>query len=77
MFDEQAWPEPYRILTDRPLDRYLHFGDGMHRCFGEYINRIQVPIIVGSLVRLPNLRKHSTLLYDGPFPDQFVLAFDH
>lgn len=76
MFDEQAWPEPYRIRTDRPLDRYLHFGDGMHRCFGEYINRIQVPLIVGSLVRLPNLRKHSTLLYDGPFPDQFVLAFD-
>jgi cytochrome P450 len=77
MFDEQAWPEPYRIMTDRPLDRYLHFGDGMHRCFGEYINRIQVPMIVGSLVRLPNLRKDSTLLYDGPFPDQFVLAFDH
>jgi cytochrome P450 len=77
MFDEQAWPEPERIMTDRPLDRYLHFGDGMHRCFGEYINRIQVPMIVGSLVRLPNLRKHSTLLYDGPFPDQFVLTFDH
>lgn len=76
MFDEQAWPEPYHIRTDRPLDRYLHFGDGMHRCFGEYINRIQVPLIVGSLVRLPNLRKHSALLYDGPFPDQFVLAFD-
>jgi cytochrome P450 len=77
MFDETAWPKPYSVRTDRPLDRYLHFGDGMHRCFGEYINRIQVPIIVGSLVRLPNLRKHSTLLYDGPYPDQFVLAFDH
>lgn len=76
MFDEEAWLEPYRILTDRPLDRYLHFGDGMHRCFGEYINRIQIPLIVASLVRLPNLRKHSALLYDGPFPDQFVLAFD-
>ncbi len=77
MFDEAAWLEPELIKTDRPLDRYLHFGDGMHRCFGEYINRIQVPIIVGSVVRLPNVRKHSTMLYDGPFPDQFVLAFDH
>lgn len=76
MFDEAAWPEPGRIKADRPLDRYLHFGDGMHRCFGEYINRIQVPIIVGSVVRLPNVRKHSAMLYDGPFPDQFVLAFD-
>lgn len=76
MFDESAWSEPELIKTDRPLDRYLHFGDGMHRCFGEYINRIQVPIIVGSVVRLPNVRKHSTMLWDGPFPDQFVLAFD-
>lgn len=76
MFDESAFPEPQSIKTDRPLDRYLHFGDGMHRCFGEYVNRIQVPIIVGSVVRLPNVRKHSTLLFDGPFPDQFVLAFD-
>ena len=77
MFDEAAWPEPNSIKTDRPLDRYLHFGDGMHRCFGEYINRIQVPLIVGSVVRLPNVRKHSAMLWDGPFPDQFVLAFDH
>ncbi|MBK8814542.1 MAG: cytochrome P450 [Methylococcaceae bacterium] len=76
MFDESAFPDPQSIKTDRPLDRYLHFGDGMHRCFGEYVNRIQVPIIVGSVVRLPNVRKHSTLLFDGPFPDQFVLAFD-
>ena len=76
MFDETAWPESETIRTDRSLDRYMHFGDGMHRCFGEYINRIQIPIIVGSVVRLPNLRKHSTMLYDGPFPDQFVLAFD-
>jgi cytochrome P450 len=77
MFDETAWPESGHIKTDRSLDRYLHFGDGMHRCFGEYINRIQVPIIVGSVARLPNVRKQSAILFDGPFPDQFVLAFDH
>jgi cytochrome P450 len=77
MFDETVWPEPETIRTDRSLDRYMHFGDGMHRCFGEYINRIQIPIIVGSVVRLPNVKKHSAMLYDGPFPDQFVLSFDH
>ncbi len=76
MFDESAWPEPFSVRTDRPLDRYMHFGDGMHRCFGEYINRIQIPMIVGSLVRLNNLKKASGILYDGPFPDQFVLRFD-
>lgn len=76
MFDESAWPDPLSVRTDRSLDRYLHFGDGMHRCFGEYINRIQIPMIVGSLLRLNNLRKTSGILYDGPFPDQFVLSFD-
>lgn len=76
MFDESVWPEPFSVRDDRPLDKYLHFGDGMHRCFGEYVNRIQIPLIVGSLLRLNNLRKCGCLLYDGPFPDQFVLAFD-
>jgi cytochrome P450 len=76
MFDETVWTEPYSVRTDRPLDRYLNFGDGMHRCFGEYINRIQIPIIVGNLLRLNNLKKSGCLLYDGPFPDQFVLTFD-
>ncbi|WP_295388977.1 cytochrome P450 [uncultured Thiodictyon sp.] len=76
MFDETAWPEPYTVRDDRSLDRYLHFGDGMHRCFGEYVNRIQIPTLVGSLLRLKNLRTCSGILYDGPFPDQFVLSFD-
>lgn len=76
MFDENAWPEPYSVRTDRPLDRYQHFGDGLHRCFGEYINRIQIPLIVGALLRLPELKKSSGILYDGPFPDQFVLRFE-
>jgi cytochrome P450 len=77
MFDEAAWAEPYSVRADRPLGLYLHFGDGMHRCFGEYINRVQIPTIVGSLLRLTNIRKSGGILYDGPYPDQFILAFDH
>ncbi|KJV06548.1 hypothetical protein VZ94_10440 [Methylocucumis oryzae] len=76
MFDESAWPDPYTVRDDRPLDDYLHFGDGMHRCFGEYINRIQIPIIVAGVLRLDTLKPCSRLLYDGPFPDQYVLSFD-
>ncbi|OQW75593.1 MAG: hypothetical protein BVN35_08035 [Proteobacteria bacterium ST_bin11] len=76
MFDESAWPEPFSVRDDRALDRYMHFGDGMHRCFGEYINRIQIPTLVASLLRLNNLKISSGILYDGPFPDQFVLSFD-
>jgi len=80
MFDKAAFPVPGRIVTGRPLDRYLHFGHGMHTCFGLYINYVQIPELVAGLVRLPGLRRaaggEGRLVYDGPFPEGLVVAFD-
>jgi len=79
MFDPKAFPEPDRFLTNRPLDRYLHFGDGMHKCYGLLINGVQLPAIVGAIVQLPNLRRASgrfrPILYEGPFPDRLAVEF--
>jgi len=79
MFDEDAVPEPGRFRSDRPEDHYLHFGHGMHTCFGRAINAVQIPEMVAALVRLPNLRRApgraGTLAYDGPFPDHLVVEF--
>jgi len=79
MFDPKAFPEPDRFLTNRPLDRYLHFGHGMHTCYGLMINGVQLPAIVGAIVRLPNLRRASgrfrPILYEGPFPDRLAVEF--
>jgi len=79
MFDPTAFPDPDRFATNRPLDKYLHFGYGMHRCYGAMLNGIQIPELVKALVLLPNLRRASgrygKLLYEGPFPDRFVVEF--
>jgi cytochrome P450 len=78
MFDPAAYPEPDAFRTDRA--QYLHFGDGMHTCFGVRINAVQIPELVAGLLRLPNLRRapgaSGRVAWDGPFPEHFVLAFD-
>lgn len=79
MFDEEALSEPSQFRTDRPEDRYLHFGHGMHTCFGREINAVQIPEMVAALVRLPHLRRApgrlGRMAYDGPFPDHLVVEF--
>ncbi len=57
MFDPDRFPDPNSFRTDRPLQDYLIFGYGQHRCFGEPINKIQVPELLKSVVRLKGLRR--------------------
>jgi len=79
MFDPVAFPEPGRFVANRPLDRYLHFGYGIHTCYGRMINGVQLPALVGAIVRLPNLRRASgrlrRILYEGPFPQRLAVEF--
>ena len=75
-FDPDAFPEPGRFRVDRDVRGYLHFGWGMHQCFGLGLNMVVIPEIVGALLALPNLRRAGRLRYDGPFPDRMPLAFD-
>jgi cytochrome P450 len=79
MFDPEVFIEPKLFRANREVE-YLHFGYGMHRCFGRAINGVQIPEIVGALLRLPNLRRASgregRIAYDGPFPDRLILEFD-
>lgn len=79
MFDPEGFPGPTRYRTDRNVDEYLHFGWGLHRCFGLPINRVQIPEIVAALLREPNLRRApgraGKIKLDGPFPDRLVLQF--
>jgi cytochrome P450 len=79
MFDASAFPQPGRVVAGRPLDGYLHFGHGMHTCFGLHINSVQIPELVAALLRLPGLRRapgrEGRIAYDGPFPEHLVVAF--
>ncbi|HEY0320062.1 MAG TPA: cytochrome P450 [Pyrinomonadaceae bacterium] len=81
MFDPSGFPSPRQFRIDRePQSEYLHFGFGMHRCFGYYINSRQIPELVAALLRLPDLRRApgraGRISFAGPFPDRFVLEFD-
>jgi cytochrome P450 len=79
MFDPEVFIEPKVFRADRETE-YLHFGYGMHRCFGQAINGVQIPEIAATLLRLPNLRRApgsaGRIAYDGPFPDRLILQFD-
>jgi cytochrome P450 len=80
MFDPDGFPDPGRFRIDRDVRTYLHFGWGMHQCFGLGINLVVIPEIVGALLRLPGLRRApgraGRVSLDGPFPERLVLEFD-
>jgi Dyp-type peroxidase family len=79
-FDADRVPSPSTFSIHRPLPEYLHFGFGLHTCFGRYINAVQIPRIVAEVLKQPNLRRaagaEGTLQVDGPFPTRLVVEFD-
>jgi cytochrome P450 len=80
MMDEDTLPEPEAFRVDRPWEHYLHFGYGRHTCFGEQINRVQIPEMAAVLLRQSNLRRApgraGKLSWDGLHPIGLDVAFD-
>ena len=80
MFDPADLVAPEEFRVSRPAHHYIHFGHGMHTCFGEHVNRVQVPEVIKRLLRLKGLRRapgpEGELQYDGPFPSKMVVVFD-
>jgi cytochrome P450 len=79
-FDGDRVRSPHSFELDRPLPEYLHFGFGLHTCFGRYINAVQIPLIVQAVLRKRNLRRADgeagKLQVDGPFPSSLTVEFD-
>ena len=79
MFDAKGFPDPDQFSPNRPLDSYLHFGHGMHHCYGYLVNGVQIPGLISALLLEPNLRRGSGrfkgTIYEGPFPDRYVVEF--
>jgi cytochrome P450 len=76
MFDERLVDHPNEFRVDRPEYLGMHFGYGLHSCFGQYINRVQIPGILKPLLMCPGLRRSGELQYDGPFPSSLPVALD-
>jgi cytochrome P450 len=79
MFDPERFPSPDEIRTDRPDGNYLFFGDGLHVCFGQYVSRVEIPLILKHLYALPHLRRaagdEGEIAYEGPFPDHLFVEY--
>jgi cytochrome P450 len=80
MFDETFVDAPNEFRVGRPDYGYLHFGYGLHTCFGQYINRVQIPGILKPLLKRNALRRADDvagqLQYDGSFPRSLTVVFD-
>lgn len=77
MFDASVLPAPHEFRVDRPWEHYIHFGRGMHRCFGERFNRVVIPQAIKALLLRPRLRRAAGpsghIQTEGPFPTRLML----
>jgi cytochrome P450 len=72
MFDPRAVEAPREFRVDRPWSTYLHFGDGLHTCFGLQINRVHLPALAMALLEGPAIARlpgrGGELRIEGPYP---------
>jgi hypothetical protein len=59
---------------------YLHFGHGLHECFGRFLNEATLHRILKPLLCRPNLRRAAgrdgRLSKNGIFAERLVVEFD-
>lgn len=80
MFDERIVDAASEFRIGRPDYTYMHFGYGLHTCFGRYINLVQIPAILKPLLKRNGLRRApgdaGQIRYAGPFPSTMSVTFD-
>ncbi|THX34781.1 hypothetical protein D6D12_00721 [Aureobasidium pullulans] len=54
--DPEIFPDPETIKLDRPIDSYIHLGQGPHQCLGQPMTLVAMGAILKTLCKLPNLR---------------------
>ncbi len=57
MMDERRIPEPRRFNPRRLPHEYMHFGFGMHTCFGIHINQALLPLMLKPLLKKDKFRR--------------------
>lgn len=55
--DSDRFPEPEKVKLDRPLDAYIHYGAGPHKCLGMDWNGVSLTTMLKCISRLENLRR--------------------
>ncbi|KAL1964166.1 hypothetical protein VTN77DRAFT_7254 [Rasamsonia byssochlamydoides] len=55
--DPNIFPNPDEVRLDRPLDSYIHYGDGPHTCLGRDASRVALTAMLRVVGGLDNLRR--------------------
>jgi cytochrome P450 len=77
MFDDLKVDQPNDFRIDRPAWLDMHPGYGLHTCFGQYVNRVQIPGILKPLLKKKRLQRAGPLQYAGPFPSSLPVTFSN
>jgi cytochrome P450 len=78
MLDGTVVDDPDEFRVGRPAHHYLHFGAGLHECFGRFANAMQIPLIAMALLARPNLARAAgddgRLVKTGPYPQSLIVT---
>jgi cytochrome P450 len=77
MLDGRVLDDPDDFRAGRPAHDYLHFGAGLHHCFGRFANAMQIPLIAKALLSAGELTRApgdaGRLAREGPYPKSLVV----
>jgi cytochrome P450 len=80
MLDGDVVDDPGDFRIGRPPSHYLHFGTGMHECFGRFANAMQIPLILKSLLRRDGLKRadgdEGKMARNAQYPTKLIVTFD-
>ena len=80
MMDERRIPEPRRFDPHRLAHEYMHFGYGLHTCFGIHMNQALLPLMLKPLLQRRGLRRTpgaaGHLRKNGLFADRLHVQYD-
>jgi cytochrome P450 len=73
MMDSHRLPDPTRFDPGRRDYEYMHFGYGLHQCFGRHINRATLHRMLKPLLKRPGLARapggRGRLVKNGAFAE--------
>jgi cytochrome P450 len=80
MMDERRIPDPQSFNPRRLAHEYIHFGYGLHQCFGIHMNKALLHLMLKPLLKRPGLRRapgsDGHLRKNGAFADKLYVCFD-
>ena len=80
MMDSNRLPAPAGFDPHRRPHEYIHFGHGLHECFGRHINEAILHLMLKPLLKKPNLRRaqgpEGILSKSGIFAERLIVQFD-